>query len=61
MRRQRVPMPIRVIGGRKFRLHCTRVVIAPYLEKLKLEEKGYETHLEKDGAVWKLWKEVRRE
>lgn len=59
--KERVPMPTRMIGGKKFRLHCTRTVVAPFLEKSKLEDKGYETHLELDHGVYKLWKEVKRE
>lgn len=61
MRRERIPMPTKMIGKKKFRLHCTRVVMAPILDQHRLEEKGYETQLEIDCGVYKLWKEVRRE
>lgn len=59
--RKRIPMPTKMIGGKKFRLHCIRTVVAPFLEKAKLEEKGYEVQLEIDHRVYKLWKEVKRE
>lgn len=58
---QRVPAPTQMIGNKKFRLHCTRTVIAPFVEKGKLERLGYETKLELNHGVYKLWKEVKRE
>lgn len=61
MRRKPVPTPTKMIGKKKFRLHCTRVVCSPLLEQYKLEQKGYETQLEIDHGVYKLWKEVKRE
>lgn len=59
--RQRVPAPTKIIGGKKFRLHCTRTVMAPLAEKGKLESKGYRTQLEIVHGVYQLWKEVKRE
>ncbi len=60
MRRKSVPMPTKMVGGKKFRLHCTRVTVAPFVEQHKLEDKGYETQLELDYDVYRLWKEVKR-
>jgi len=59
--RERIPAPTKVIDGKKFRLHCTRTVVSPFLEKSNLEDKGYKTYLELDHGVYKLWKEVKRE
>lgn len=61
MSKQRIPAPTRIIDGKKFRLHCTRTLVAPFLERARLEEKGYEVRLERNHGVYKLWKEVRRE